>query len=85
MFAIIGIVIVFGAVIGGFLMDALSWRAAFWVNLPLAAIALWLTVRFVPESRDDSASGRRSRCGGPLCAATGADAAAPASDGLDAA
>ena len=46
-----------GPPIGGFLIDALSWRAAFWINLPLAALTLWLTWRFVPESKDGSASG----------------------------
>ena len=46
-----------GPPIGGFLIDLWSWRAAFWINLPLAAIALWLTWRFVPESRDEDAKG----------------------------
>jgi EmrB/QacA subfamily drug resistance transporter len=46
-----------GPPIGGFLIDTLSWRAAFWINLPLAAITLWLTWRFVPESKDESAKG----------------------------
>ena len=46
-----------GPPIGGFLIDLLSWRAAFWINLPLAVIALYLTWRFVPESRDESETG----------------------------
>lgn len=46
-----------GPPIGGFLIDTLSWRVAFWINLPLAALALWLTLRHVPESRDEAASG----------------------------
>ena len=46
-----------GPPIGGLLIDLLSWRAAFWINLPLAAIALALTWRFVPESRDESEKG----------------------------
>lgn len=46
-----------GPPIGGFLIDLLSWRAAFWINLPLAVIALYLTWRFVPESRDEGAEG----------------------------
>lgn len=47
----------FGPPLGGFLVDAIDWRAAFWINLPLAAIALWLTFRAVPESRDPEARG----------------------------
>ena len=46
-----------GPPIGGFLIDTLSWRVAFWINLPLAAVALWLTLRHVPESRDEAATG----------------------------
>ncbi len=46
-----------GPPIGGFLIDLLSWRAAFWINLPLAAIALVLTWRYVPESRDEGEEG----------------------------
>lgn len=46
-----------GPPIGGVLIDLLSWRAAFWINLPLAVIAIVLTWRFVPESRDEGADG----------------------------
>lgn len=46
-----------GPPIGGFLIDSLSWRVAFWINLPLAAAAIWLTLRHVPESRDEQARG----------------------------
>lgn len=46
-----------GPPIGGFLIDLLSWRVAFWINLPLAVLALWLIWRYVPESRDDKATG----------------------------
>lgn len=45
-----------GPPIGGFLIDAFSWRAAFLINLPLSAVALWLAVAHVPESRE-TASG----------------------------
>ena len=46
-----------GPPIGGFLIDLLSWRVAFWINLPIAAIAVWLTYAHVPESRDETARG----------------------------
>ncbi|HVY98403.1 MAG TPA: MFS transporter [Dongiaceae bacterium] len=38
---------------GGWLIDTLSWHAAFLINLPLAAIAFAITRWKVPESRSD--------------------------------
>jgi MFS family permease len=58
-----------GPPLGGFLIDLLSWRAAFWINLPLSAAALWLTWRFVPESRDETASGPLDWLGSALAVA----------------
>jgi MFS family permease len=42
-----------GPLIGGLLVDAVSWRAIFLINLPLAAGAIWLGWRFVPSARDN--------------------------------
>jgi EmrB/QacA subfamily drug resistance transporter len=39
--------------LGGWLIDVLSWHAAFLINLPLAAISLVITFRHVPESRPE--------------------------------
>jgi len=47
----------FGQPIGGLLVDVLSWRAAFIINVPLVAIALWATIRHMQESRDETATG----------------------------
>jgi EmrB/QacA subfamily drug resistance transporter len=47
---------IIGPLLGGFLVQAVSWRAAFLINVPLVAIALWAT-RGVPESRDSDARG----------------------------
>jgi EmrB/QacA subfamily drug resistance transporter len=46
-----------GPVLGGWLVDNVSWRAAFFINLPLAAVVLFLVFRHVPESRDRRATG----------------------------
>jgi EmrB/QacA subfamily drug resistance transporter len=42
-----------GPVLGGFLIEHLSWRYAFLINVPLVAGVLFLTFRYVPESRGD--------------------------------
>ena len=48
---------ILGPFLGGALVDTLSWRAAFLINLPLCVLALWATMRFVRESRDESSTG----------------------------
>ncbi|HEX6262461.1 MAG TPA: MFS transporter [Actinomycetota bacterium] len=49
---------IIGPFIGGLLVDTISWRAAFLINVPLILIALYATLRHVPESRDEEATGR---------------------------
>jgi MFS family permease len=39
-------------------VNTISWRMAFLINLPFLLIAYVATVRFVPESRDEQATGR---------------------------
>jgi EmrB/QacA subfamily drug resistance transporter len=43
--------------LGGWLLEAGSWRAIFLINVPVAAVTAWTTWRHVPESRDTSLSG----------------------------
>jgi EmrB/QacA subfamily drug resistance transporter len=47
-----------GPFIGGWLIQAWSWRLVFLVNLPLAALVVWVALRHVPESVDPGASSR---------------------------
>jgi len=43
--------------LGGWLLEAGSWRRFFLINVPVAAAVAWMTQRHVPESRDTSVSG----------------------------
>ena len=55
-----------GPPLGGLLIDALDWRAVFWINLPLSVVAIGLAVRCIPESRDAGAVGSLDWVGGAL-------------------
>ena len=48
---------ILGPFVGGVLVNSISWRAAFFVNVPFLLVALWATRAHVPESRDETASG----------------------------
>jgi EmrB/QacA subfamily drug resistance transporter len=47
-----------GPVIGGWLIENISWRAVFFINLPIALIVLVIAFRFVPESSSGKKGGR---------------------------
>jgi DHA2 family methylenomycin A resistance protein-like MFS transporter len=44
--------LVAGPLAGGALVDSLGWRAIFWLNIPLVAISLGLTLAMIRESSD---------------------------------
>jgi EmrB/QacA subfamily drug resistance transporter len=50
-----GIATVIGPAGGGALIGLISWRAIFWVNIPLIAATIALTLHSVKESRDEDA------------------------------
>ena len=51
-----GIATVLGPAGGGALIGIFSWRAIFWINLPLIVATAMLTLRAVEESRDPDAA-----------------------------
>jgi EmrB/QacA subfamily drug resistance transporter len=55
--AVFGLSLALGPVLGGFLVSAVSWRAIFWINIPIGIAAIVLTRLFVPESK--AATARR--------------------------
>jgi len=46
-----GVSLAAGPVLGGLLVSAVSWRAVFFINLPLVLIVIALAARFLPESK----------------------------------
>ncbi len=55
----------FGPVLGGWLVENASWRWVFAINLPLAMVVVAVSLRAVPESRDEDA-GRLDLIGAAL-------------------
>jgi EmrB/QacA subfamily drug resistance transporter len=53
-----GVATIVGPVVGGVLVDVVSWRAVFVLGAPIAASGLWLTWRHVGESRAAGSAGR---------------------------
>jgi EmrB/QacA subfamily drug resistance transporter len=64
-----GIAAAAGPVVGGYLVDALSWRWIFLTNVPVAVLVFVVTARHVPESNDPAAGSFDG--GGALLAASG--------------
>ena len=63
-----GVTAAIGPFLGGWLVQAATWRLIFLINLPLAVVVVWVSVRQVPESRDPGATGRLDWAGAGLAA-----------------
>lgn len=48
---------VVGPLLGGWLLE-FDWRWVFWINVPLAAVTVWLVIRSAPETRNERVSPR---------------------------
>jgi EmrB/QacA subfamily drug resistance transporter len=53
--AVIGGMAAVGPLLGGWLTTYLSWRWAFFINIPVALVAIAGTLRYIGESRDERA------------------------------
>jgi EmrB/QacA subfamily drug resistance transporter len=53
-----GVTTAVGPFLGGWLVDAASWRWIFLLNVPLGAVVLYVAAVHLPESRDGAASDR---------------------------
>ena len=51
------LITVAGPVVGGWLVDAISWRAVFYINLPLGLLAILIAWAYVPETRNKEVDG----------------------------
>jgi len=61
--ALAGATAAIGPFLGGWLIDAVSWRLIFVINLPIAAVAAFITLVHVPESRPDPVPGAAAGSG----------------------
>lgn len=46
---------VMGPPLGGFITTYFDWRYIFWINVPIAALGMWLVTRYIPEGEPQDA------------------------------
>ena len=63
-----GVAAAIGPFLGGWLVQAISWRLIFLINLPLAAVVVWTATNHVPESRNPQAARTLDLAGATLAA-----------------
>jgi EmrB/QacA subfamily drug resistance transporter len=52
-----GLAVAIGPLVGGALVDGIGWQWIFFVNVPIGALCLWITLTKVRESRDPAQGG----------------------------
>ena len=50
--AVFGVTTVIGPLLGGFFTDHLTWRWAFWINVPVAIVVLIVGAAAIPRSAE---------------------------------
>lgn len=63
-----GVATALGPLLGGYLVQDVSWRAIFLINVPLGILVVAMATRHVPETRDPTARGRLDFRGAALTA-----------------
>jgi EmrB/QacA subfamily drug resistance transporter len=63
-----GVAAALGPLLGGYLVEAVSWRAIFLINVPLGVFVVLAASRHVPETRDPTAHGKLDAPGATLAA-----------------
>jgi EmrB/QacA subfamily drug resistance transporter len=63
-----GVAVAIGPFVGGYLVQAWSWRLVFFINVPIALAVVLIARRFVPETRDPDAPQRLDFAGALLAA-----------------
>ena len=63
-----GVATAIGPFLGGWLIDSVSWRLVFLINVPLVVVTIAITIAHVPETRDVGADHRVDVVGGLVLA-----------------